>query len=247
MKPKIYISFLLSLTFNTLFGLSGKEVLDKVETSLTGFKDQSATAEVILGKIEGSVEEKRIMKLWSAGKNRRVVKFVSPASVKNIGILVNSSDEMYIYLPAYGKVRRIQGSMRDRNFQGTDFSYREIGSFEYSDDYESKVTKEDENIITLELSRKEKSDAPYTKIVMLVEKKNFLPEKLEMYTEKQLKKVLKILSKEKRKDYWILTHIRMEDLSQKHYTEIKMNDIIFDTNLEEKGIFSTRFLQEPVE
>ncbi|MFN4245485.1 MAG: outer membrane lipoprotein-sorting protein, partial [Brevinematia bacterium] len=131
----IIISWFVS---NLAFGLSGQEILDRVEKSLTGYKDQTSTTEVILGKIDGNkIEETRIMKIWSAGKNKRVVKFIQPSNVKDIGILVLSDDEMYIYLPAYKKVRRIQGTMKDQNFQGTDFSYREIGSFEYSKNYTS--------------------------------------------------------------------------------------------------------------
>jgi hypothetical protein len=38
----------------------------------------------------------------------------------------------------------------------------------------------------------------------------------------------------------------MEDLLKKHYTEIKMKDVIFDTGLEKKGVFSERFLEQPV-
>jgi outer membrane lipoprotein-sorting protein len=243
---RLNLLILLTLLWATAFGLSGQEVLDKVEASLTGYSDQSATAEVTLGKIDGGVEETRIMKLWSAGKNRRVVKFASPPNVRDIGILVKSSDEMYIYLPAYKKVRRIQGSMKDQNFQGTDFSYREIGSFEYSDNYDSRVVKEDEKNITLELTKKPNSDAFYTRIIMYVDKEHYLPLKLEMYVKEEARKVLTILQREKKEKYWILTHIRMEDLLKKHYTEMKMKDVIFDTGLEKKGVFSERFLEQPV-
>ncbi|MGC8764312.1 MAG: outer membrane lipoprotein-sorting protein [Brevinematia bacterium] len=241
---RIAVSILLLFLGSFVFGLTGQEVLDKVEASLTGYTDQTAVTEVILGRMD-KVEETRTMKLWSAGKSKRVVKFLQPSNVKDIGILVRSKDEMYIYLPAYKKVRRIQGSMKDQNFQGTDFSYREIGSFEYSDDYSSKVLKEDENTITLELTKKNSSDAHYSRIIMLVDKINFLPLKLEMYLKEELKKVLTIIESEKKGNYWVLTHIKMEDISKKHYTEIKMKDISFDTGLEKKGIFTERFLQEP--
>lgn len=239
----IIISWFVS---NLAFGLSGQEILDRVEKSLTGYKDQTSTTEVILGKIDGNkIEETRIMKIWSAGKNKRVVKFVQPSNVKDIGILVLSDDEMYIYLPAYKKVRRIQGTMKDQNFQGTDFSYREIGSFEYSKNYTSVVLKEDDKTAVLELTKKPSSDVIYSKIIMYVDKVEFLPEKIEMYDRDEIKKVLSIISREKKNNYWVLTHIRMEDLKRKHFTEIKMKEIIFDSGIEAKGVFSQRFLQEP--
>lgn len=233
------------LVYGNLFALTGQEVLEKVEKSLTGFSDQTATCEVILGE-KGVVKETRSMKIWSAGKSKRIVKFVSPSHVKDIGILVLSDKEMYIYLPAYKKTRRIEGNMKNQNFQGTDFSYREIGSYEYSKDFDSKIIKEDEAIIKLELTKKPSSDSSYTKIIMEVEKPNFLPKKLEMYVSDKLKKVLTIISTEKRNNYWALTHVKMEDLSKNHFTEIKMKEIVFDSGLERKGVFSERFLKSPL-
>ncbi len=239
---RVGLLIFMSLMYNILFGLTGQEVLDRVETSLTGYSDQSAVCEVILGE-KDKTKETRTMKIWSAGKSKRVVKFLSPATVKDIGILVLSDNEMYIYLPAYKKVRRIQGSMRDQNFQGTDFSYREIGSYEYSKDYVSKVLSEDEKLIILELSKREKADVPYTKIVMQVDKENYLPKKLEMYSNEGLKKVLSILVTEKKGDYWVLSHIRMEDLKKNHWTEIKMKNVVFNSGLEKANVFTERFLE----
>ncbi len=243
----IFLSIILLLSgINKVFALTGQEVLNKVEESLTGYVDQSLTAEVTLGKTEEKkVEETRIMKIWSAGKNKRVVKFVQPSNVKDIGILVLSEDEMYIYLPAYKKIRRIQGSMKDQNFQGTDFSYREIGSFEYSKNYNPNILAENEKTIILELIKKLTSDVPYSKIIMYVDKINFLPEKLEMFEKNEIRKVLTILNRDKKGKYWVLTHIRMEDIHKKHFTEIKVKEVTFDSGLESKGIFTQRFLQEP--
>ncbi len=235
------IIFFLMIAGN-LFSITGQEVLDKVEKSLTGFSDQTATCEVILGE-KGAVKETRVMKIWSAGKSKRVVKFLTPSNVKDIGILVLSDKEMYIYLPAYKKTRRIEGGMKNQNFQGTDFSYREIGSYEYSKDFDSKVIKEDDRIIQLELTKKADSDSPYNKIIMEVEKQNYLPKKLEMYSNNELKKVLTIITTEKKNNYWALTHIKMEDLTKNHFTEKKMKEIVFDSGLEGKGVFTERFLK----
>ncbi len=222
--------------------LTGQEVLDRIEANLSAPTDQTALCEITLGKIGGKVEETRTMRIWSAGKEKRVVRFLSPSSVKNITLLVRGSDEMYVYLPAYKKTRRIQGSTRDQNFQGTDFSYREIGSYEYSKDYQSSVKKETDSEILLELVRKPNNDAPYTRILMTVDKTVYLPTRLEMYDAQGLKKVLTILEREK-KEYWILSRVRMEDVKRNHYTEITLKEVVFNSGLEKKNIFTERFIQ----
>ncbi|URA09813.1 outer membrane lipoprotein-sorting protein [Thermospira aquatica] len=242
MTKKTGIFLMLMVWTECALSLTGQEVLDKIEANLSAPVDQTALCEITLGKIGGNLEEKRTMRIWSAGKEKRVIRFLSPSSVKNITLLVRGSDSMYIYLPAYKKIRRIQGTTRDQNFQGTDFSYREIGSYEYSKDYHSSVKQESENEILLELVRKQDSDAPYTRILMTVDKTVYLPVKLQMYDAQGLKKVLTILQREK-KEYWILSKVRMEDVKRHHYTEITLKEVVFNSGLEKKNIFTERFIQ----
>lgn len=234
------VSGLFSLT-----PLNGQEVLDKVEGTLTAPKDMEAYFEMKLGGTAntGSAEQ-RTLKIWTAGKNRRVVKFISPASVNNIGVLALGDDEMYVYLPAYQKVRRIQGNMRDSDFQGTDFSYREMGSYNYTKDFEASVLKDEKDTVTLSLAKKTGSDSPYDRLVMIVAKTNYLPKSVEMYSGTVKKKVLTVMENEKKGPYWTFTKIRMENVVNKHYTEISMKDIKFDGDIENKGAFTQRFLKQ---
>lgn len=61
------------------------------------------------------------------GETTKVItKFIAPADVKGIGILVNDyddkEDDMWIYLPALRKVRRIVSSEKSKSFMGSEFS-----------------------------------------------------------------------------------------------------------------------------
>lgn len=225
------------------YGITGDEVLKKVEVVLTKEKDRESLVDVILYR-DGKEKEKREMKMWNAGKDKRVVRFISPESVKGIAVLSLPNNEMYVYLPAYKKVRSIQGSMKDQNFQATDFSYREIGSFNYSSDFDSRVISEDSSTYTLELTRKPNSEWNYEKVVMVVFKDTFLPKRLEMYEKGKLKKVLEVLETDKKGEYYVLSKIRMTTLSSGTSTEIIVKEIKFDQGLEGKGIFTKRFLEK---
>ncbi len=238
---------LIMFTAAVVFASSGQEVLDKVEAVLTAPKDMEANYEMVLGSTgdQGGME-KRTLKIWTMGIDKRVVKFITPSSINNIGVLALNDEEMYVYLPAYQKDRRIQGNMRDNDFQGTDFSYREMGSYNYSKDYDATVSSEDKDAIVLELVRKQSSDAPYDKLVMTVDKSNYLPEILDMYCGNVKKKELKIIDAGKVGDYWTFKKIRMENFLIKHYTEVTMKDIKFDQDLVGKGVFTQRFLKEYV-
>jgi outer membrane lipoprotein-sorting protein len=241
-------AFVLTLsTAQGLFAAGGQEVLDKVEDTLTAPKDMEALFEMTLGNVpDQGGQEKRTLKIWTMGKNKRVVKFITPSSINNVGVLALNDEEMYVYLPAYQKSRRIQGDMRDSDFQGTDFSYREMGSYNYSKDYEPSIVSEDKDSIVLNLAKKASSDVPYDKLVMTVDKSNYLPKTVDMYAGGVKKKELTVLESEKKGDYWTFKKIRMENFIIKHYTEIAMKETAFDQDLDGKGVFTQRFLKEYV-
>lgn len=241
MKRLFFVLLILSISYFS-FGITGNEVLKNVENTLTKQKDQESLVEVILYRGD-SIKEKRNMKIWASGKEKRVVKFISPETVKGIGVLSLPGDKMYVYLPAYKKVRMIQGTVKDQNFQGTDFSYREIGSFNYSSDFDSQVISEDTRYYTLELIKKPSSDWKYNKVIMLVEKDTFLPKKLEMYENNKLKKVLDVVRTDKKGQYNILSQIKMTTIDANTATEIIIKEVKFDQDLDSKGIFTERFLE----
>jgi len=67
-----------------------------------------------------------------------ITRFVSPADVKGIGLLIydneDKDDEMWIYLPALRKVRRIVSSEKGKSFMGSEFSNADM-SMPNLDDY----------------------------------------------------------------------------------------------------------------
>ncbi len=226
------------------YGLTGDEVLSRVETLMTKAKDSYGLATMTLGSTEGGSQEVRQLEMWMAGKDKRVIKFVKPASMKDIGLLVNGEEEMYVYLPAQKKVRRISGGAKNEDFQGTDFSYDEMGSYEYKKDYTASVDSEDDTTYHLTLTRKSGSEKTYTTMKMTVNKQNFVPTYAEMYQDSTLVKVLKVGEIKEIKGYIMPVNIRVENKVKKHYTEMKIDDLQFDQGLEAADTFSLRFLKK---
>jgi uncharacterized protein len=60
------------------------------------------------------------------GTEKRIIKFISPAEVRGTGILIfdypEKSDDMWIYLPALRKTRRIVSKEKSKSFMGSEFS-----------------------------------------------------------------------------------------------------------------------------
>jgi hypothetical protein len=64
------------------------------------------------------------------GGNRRVVRFTGPADIAGTSVLTvenaGADDDIWVYLPALKKVRRLPASSRKDAFVGTDFSYGDV-------------------------------------------------------------------------------------------------------------------------
>jgi len=70
-------------------------------------------------------------KLYDDGKTeKRIYRFQSPADVKGTGVLVfdyeSDADDVWIFLPALRKTRRIVSSQRAQSFMGSEFSYGDL-------------------------------------------------------------------------------------------------------------------------
>jgi predicted RND superfamily exporter protein len=69
--------------------------------------------------------------------NQRLVRFVTPADVKGTAILLaehaRADDDMWIYLPALKKVRRLVASNKKDSFAGSDFSYGDVIGYAVDD------------------------------------------------------------------------------------------------------------------
>jgi outer membrane lipoprotein-sorting protein len=233
-----------ALAGGSAFGLSGDEILAKVEQALTGPKDYEGTSVMVLANSDGTRKEQRSLKMWVAGSEKRVIKFVSPAGIEGIGLLSEGPGEMYLYLPSQNKIRRIEGGSMNEDFQGTDFSYNEMGSFDYKKDYAAVLKAEDDAVWTLSLARKAGADRAYDELVMVVAKSDFVPQRIEMYAKGRMLKVLTILEVEKSGSYKIPVRLRMENLDKKHYTEMTMSGLKLDQGLEANDVFSKRFLKK---
>jgi hypothetical protein len=73
----------------------------------------------------------QISKLTSDEKTeKRLIRFLEPADVKGTGLLTfdykEGDDDIWLYMPALRKTRRIVSSDKAKNFMGSEFSYADM-------------------------------------------------------------------------------------------------------------------------
>ena len=230
------------LTISLFLSLDGNEILKKVEETLNAPRDRVANVKLILIDKNGK-EKIREIKMWQKGKEKRLIKFLSPQDVKGVGFLVLSDKEMYLWMPAFSKIRRIASHVKHEKFMGTDFSYNDIGKSRYTKDYNAEVLEETEDSYILELIPKPDADVAYSKLIMEVDKTNWVPIKVDFF-DKNTKKIKVMMNKkvEKIDDYWVPTEIVMENLEEKHKTVMELLNVQHNLGLSYK-IFTKRYLK----
>ncbi len=120
---------------------SAKQLLSKMETKMNHFKDLTLKWTIRV-RHPGKKHTKVKFKVITRPNGQRLVRMTYPGDVKGMHILVQSRDEMYIYLPAFRKVRRIAGHVRNQGFQGSGFTYDDMSIARWSPWYTVRLKKQ---------------------------------------------------------------------------------------------------------
>jgi hypothetical protein len=108
------------------------------DLSLAG--SMSATIKLSITEKNGASRNRTISmttKSFSDGLEKRFIKFIEPSDVRGTAMLVvdnkNAADEMWIYLPALKKTRRIVSSEKGKSFMSSEFSNADMSAPTLSD------------------------------------------------------------------------------------------------------------------
>ena len=188
---------------------------------------------------------------------RRVTRFLSPPDIKNtVTLLVEKSDgddDMWIYLPALKKTRRLSSSNKNESFVGTDLSYGDVIGHKVAD-WQHKVlgsetvgTRQCTVIESLPISPKVAGQSGYSKRVSWVDGVSFLALKTEFYDDAgQLLKVSTlsdVVNVDAPRQRWQPMHMEVQNVQTGHKTVIDWKD--FKANQGVKNdYFTQRYLEK---
>jgi outer membrane lipoprotein-sorting protein len=222
--------------------LTAIDVLEKVDTVLNAAKDQDLRMKIVLIDKNGKEKDREAVMLQK-GSEKRMIKFLSPADQKGIAFLDLPDDVMYLYLPAFKKVRRLAAHIKNQNFAGTDMSYDDLGTINYSEEYDPVFVGKNERHFILELTPKQGIKKAYSKLKAWVLKGNFYPEKIEFFDKGgNLRKRAEWREIGKENNYWVAREIEFHDIKDDHKTKIILIEVKFDTGLKDE-FFSQRYLK----
>ena len=239
----LILMLVFSINAQDAYSKNAQSILAKADAVINAPNDMHQFSKMILIDKNGN-KKVRKSEMYQKGDEMRLVRFLSPADQKGIGFLSLPNDVMYLYLPAFHKIRRIASHVKNENFAGTDFSYDDMSSFKYAEEYNAKLLETKDDVYVLELTPKPGIEKDYSKLIMEIRKDNFYPVKINHYDKAgNLWKVLERKKIEKKGNYWISMEMEMKDLKKNHSTKMITDKIEFDTGLSDK-VFSKRNLKK---
>ncbi len=145
---KIQIIVLLTCLMGiSAFSQTAREISEK-SSNVIEFKsiEMASTLKIIDNK-----GRERIRQLVTAsrefdGVNKTILKFTAPADIKGTTLLIydnkTTADDMWIYMPALRKTRRIVSSEKGKGFMGSEFTYADMGKPNMND-FNYKILREE--------------------------------------------------------------------------------------------------------
>jgi outer membrane lipoprotein-sorting protein len=250
---KIKVAFLGLLLMALVIGLAqaqitGLTVMENVYNRPTG-PDIQSTLTMTLTNSRGSTRVREIKQFIKqfGDDEKKIMFFTAPSDVKNTSFMSWSyadgqTDDMWIYLPALKKTKRISSSSKSDYFMGSDFTYDDLGGRHPSEDSHTILRQETikgEDCYVVE-SISLDSDYLYSKTISWVVKGEWFGMKKEFFDEDgEFLKSLTIKEYKKINGYWVIPEMEMYNEQKDHSTlmqlkEIKIGEGIKDSQFTER-------------
>ena len=246
---------LLTIGFANAQSITGLEVMQNVYNRPTG-PDITSQLTMTLTNSKGSTRVRSIKQFIRTygDDEKKIMFFTAPADVKNTSFMDwsygddSKEDDMWIYLPALKKVKRISSENKSDYFMGSDFTYDDLGGRKPALDTHKILREEKVNgydCYVVESIPKD-PDYIYSRTVSWIIKESFVGAKKEFYDEdEELLKTLTINEIEKIDGYWVVLDMFMDNVQKEHTTQMELKNVKIGSGIKD-SYFTDRQMKKGV-
>jgi len=248
---KGFLLFLLLTLFACGAVLSQDLTADEIIQKFNDLMTQPTVKSVSSMTITTSTGKQRtfIMESYSADRGEKnLIKYISPIRVKGQTILMlNNADDIWVYFPRTNRVRKLATHAKKQKMEGSDFSYEDMGSGDaWINEFESSRLEDEEiediNCYKIELKKKPDSESGYSRLIMWIDKSNFMAVQIDYYDEDDPDLHLKRLVLSEVKDIEGIptaTKMVMTDIQDNTSTIMEYSEITYGAEIPDK-LFTER-------
>lgn len=215
---------------------TAKQVIEKVlEHDFWGLSGAEVAAQALVKDKGGGTRNyvfSAISRKYQKYLTKSMVRFRGPPDLAGAGFLQiqkeAGDDERYIYLPDLRRSRRVAANQRSQAFMGTDFNFadmdrRDLREGKYQAGPDKKMAQFDCYQVVVQPLRK---DSPYSKVEMVVRKKDYVPLELKMFDKAGIHlKTLTVLQIKTISGKPYITKSQMSNRRDQHSTVLVLNKI----------------------
>lgn len=251
--------FLVILTFQSASGdeLTAKQIMQKMDEQLQS-DDETVEADFTLINKRGKETRRKfrlLSKQVSPTEERRFLEFTAPGDIKGTILLTydyrDKADNIWLFLPALGRARRISSGDKTDSFVGSDLTFEDLENVDLENIAFKLLRNEvyaDEPCYVIEgtpANEAEKKESGYSKRIFWISGKTFLPLQVEHYDKKE--KLIKVLKSEDMRQIQGTEKFRsfkleMENVQKNSKTILEYSKYELDTGISD-SMFSQRMLK----
>jgi outer membrane lipoprotein-sorting protein len=230
------MSRIILIVFIFVLDLAADEAHDIIKKLDENFRGKSIYMQLSMKVV--SMGHERVMKMqsYSHGTKKSFVKIIYPPRDEGITFL-SLDKEMWQYVPKIERIIKIPPSMMLQRWMGSDITNDDmVKQSSIVEDYEPKIIKREESIVTIELTPKEDAPVVWGKIVLNIDTATYTSQK-DIFYDEDGKEVRFFIYENVKKvgNYFIPTYWRVQssDIAGR-YTEIVIEEVEYDTKISEE-------------
>lgn len=244
---KIFIFLFVFFSILSAQEITGEELLDKAIDVM----NPEASRATLIQTIRTTSGETRTLKYrsFTAGEGEMtLMRYLEPARVRgNAMMMKNFADDIWMYNRRTRRVRKLASHAKRQNFEGSDFTYEDMGTGEsWKEDYipKNKGKSKIKNVecYQLECIPAENANVAYSKMVVWLRASDYYPVQVDYYEDGELLKKLIMENIENIEGHPTATKMVMKNVQQNTQTVMEYEKITYDVEYDQ-NFFSERRLR----
>jgi outer membrane lipoprotein-sorting protein len=202
---------------------------------------------------KGKVSDKRwsFERLGAHGSSKSVLRFIAPADVKGVALLVvnhpERASDQWMWTPALERDRRIALQDRSTRFFGTDFSFedleeRDVNQYAYASLGEEPV--DGAACWKIESTPKESKSSQYTRSIVWIRRDNYTFARIENYVKDQVVRRLTYSDLQNVQGIWTARQLEMADVRRGSRTRLTLEKLEYNVPFKDED-FTLQAIRRP--
>jgi hypothetical protein len=230
-----------------------RQIVEEAQRRTTSQSQRyEGTLQVVDAKSKTSEKRWQYERIGSHGASKSVLRFVEPAEVKGVALLVvnhpERASDQWMWTPAISRERRIALQDRSTRFFGTDFSFEDLEERDTEQfDYKMIGNESVDGAACwkLQSTPKQAKASQYTHSYVWIRKDNFAFAQIENYIKEQIVRRAHYTDIRNDQGFWTAHQIDMHDLKRNSHTILKIERLQYNVPMKDDAFTLQALRREP--